>query len=158
MRILLIISMLALSACASTGQIESVEQQLQDGQETIIKLDEKITHLEQDKQELEKQLQFVDGSNQTEALGIREKIATIDSVITTYKQEIVTINETLHAQSGQITSVTQQQSKQKAALAKAIQKNQQLKQNAAEEIRALEKEYEEKRKKKDNPDQPNQEN
>lgn len=155
--ILFTVFIVILSGCASTSKVDEVEQQILAGQETISQLDEKITQLEQDKQQLQKQLQFIDGENQSEAVGIREKIALIDQSIDGYRSEISIITASLAEQGKAITGVKNQQDKQKAALAEAIRKNQALKEQAAEEIRALEKEYEEKRSKTENPDDPNQE-
>ena len=149
--------LLFLSGCASTSKVDEVEQQILAGQQTISQLDEKITQLEQDKQQLQQQLQFIEGDNQSQAVGIREKIALIDQSIDSYKSEISVISASLAAQGKAISGVKNQQDKQKAALAAAIRKNQALKEQAAEEIRALEKEYEEKRNKTENPDDPKQE-
>ena len=157
MRLILLSLIVILSGCASTSKVDEVEQQILAGQETISQLDEKISQLEQDKQALQKQLQFMDGESQSQAVGIREKIALIDQSIDNYKSEIAVITDSLAKQGRQITGVQNQQDKQKAALAEAIRKNQALKEQAAEEIRALEEAYDEKRNKQENPDDPNQE-
>jgi len=157
MKLILLCLIVILSGCASTSKVDEVEQQILAGQETISQLDEKISQLEQDKQALQKQLQFMDGESQSQAVGIREKIALIDQSIDNYKSEIAVITDSLAKQGRQITGVQNQQDKQKAALAEAIRKNQALKEQAAEEIRALEEAYDEKRNKQENPDDPNQE-
>lgn len=157
MKLLAIILVFLLTGCASTSKVEEVEQKILEGQNTITVLDEKINQLQEDKQALEKQLQFVDGANQSEAMGIRDKIASIDQSIGDYKSEISTINAYLSDNAAKISTVQNQQSKQKVALAAAIKKNEQLKLEAAQEIRELEKDYDERRKETEDPDAPKQE-
>ena len=126
-------------------------------QATISQLDDKIARLEQDKQQLQQQLQFVAGDNQSQAVSIREKIALIDKSIDGYRTEISVITASLSSQEKVISGVKNQQDKQKAALAAAVRKNQKLKEQAVEDIRALEKEYHQKRNKTENPDEPSKE-
>lgn len=156
MRLVIICLLLLLSSCASVSKIEEVEQKIQEGQNTIAVLDEKIVQLESDKQALQKQLEFIDVNDKAEAIGIREKITRIDESITGYKKEIVTINSYLSKHSAQISSVQTQQKNQSEAVSAAVEKNEQIKKDALDEIRALEKEYEERRKKK-NEDEDTQE-
>lgn len=158
MKLILIGLLMLLASCASTSKLAEIEQKVQEGQTTITELDQKIAILEEDKQKLEKQLQFIDGEGDSEAIGIRRKIAAIDETIGSYNSEITSIKTFLSENSDKIATVENQQSKQRSAVSEAIKKNEQLKMEAADEIRALEKEYEERRRKTEDPDDPKQEN
>jgi chromosome segregation ATPase len=149
MKLLLIGLLIFVASCASTSKMEEVEEKILAGQTTITELDKKIIQLEQDKQALQQQLEFIDDSSESEAIGIREKIASIDASIGSYKSEITKINTYLSEHSTQISNVQAQQSTQRKAVSEAIKKNEELKQQAAREIQALEREYDERRRKKD---------
>jgi chromosome segregation ATPase len=149
MKLLLIGLLIFVASCASTSKMEEVEEKILAGQTTITELDKKIIQLEQDKQALQQQLEFIDDSSESEAIGIREKIASIDASIGSYKSEIIKINTYLGEHSTQISNVQAQQSTQRKAVSEAIKKNEELKQQAAREIQALEREYDERRRKKD---------
>ena len=74
MRLVTICLFLMLTSCASVSKIEEVEQKIQEGQNTIAVLDEKIVQLESDKKALQKQLEFIDVNDKAEAITMMEKI------------------------------------------------------------------------------------
>ena len=144
------LSLFLLSSCASTSTVNDVQQQVIDGQATITDLGNKIESLELDRNKLKMQLQAIDSNGkslESEATSLRSKISIIDQSIDSYTSEIKTINSTLSKNSTNISAVKKQQKNQHDAAAIAVKENQDLKDQAVDEIRALELEYEEKRRK-----------
>jgi len=145
-----LLSLFVLSSCASTSAVNDVQQQVVDGQATISVLGNKIEALEADKEKLTIQLQAIDSdgkSLKSEATSLRSKISIIDQSINSYSSEIKTINSTLSKNTTNISAVKKQQKTQHDAAIIAVKENQSLKEQAVDEIRALELEYEEKRRK-----------
>lgn len=145
-----LLSLLLLCSCASTSKVNDVQQQVIDGQATIADLGNKIISLEEDRKRLTTQLQLIDNNGtslKSEATSLRSKISIIDQSINSYSSEIKTINSTLSKNSTNISAVKKQQKTQHDAAVIAVEDNQSLKDQAVDEIRALELEYEEKRRK-----------
>ena len=93
------------------------------------------------------QLKSIDNNGQSLATTLKGKISKIDQSIDSYKKEIITINTTMKNNSTNISSVRKQQQSQHKAASVAVKNNEVLKNQAIDEIRALELEYEERRKK-----------
>lgn len=148
--VIISIMVLILSACASTSEVNDIEQLVLTSQATVTKLDNKIVELEAERAILSEQLSAVEKSGQSLQSGASElkgKISTIDQAIGAYKNEITTINSTLSKNSKTIKVVKKQQKQQHVAASTAVKDNQILKDQVVDEIRALELEYEAKRKK-----------
>ena len=145
--IIIWIGIFLLCSCASTSEVKDIEQLVIDGRDTITALDNKIGRLEADRTELTQQLQSIDNNSQSEASLIRGKISVIDQSIDSYKKEITVINSRLKKNSLNISAVKLQQKAQHEAAISAVKENEALKQQAVDEIKAIELEYEEKRKK-----------
>ena len=145
--IIIWIGIFLLCSCASTSEVKDIEQLVIDGRDTITALDNKIGRLEADRTELTQQLQSIDNNSQSEASLIRGKISVIDQSIDSYKKEITVINSRLKKNSLNISAVKLQQKAQHEAAISAVKENEALKQQAFDEIKAIELEYEEKRKK-----------
>ncbi len=141
--VFIVLSALLISSCASTSQVNDIEQLVSDGQATIATLDNKIELLEEDKNKLSSQLGQLESDGQSamvEASRIRKKITTINKSITTYQKQIVSINSNISKNTKNISEVHE-------AAASAVKANEALKVKAIDDIRALERMYEEKRKK-----------
>ena len=139
-----------LSACATSSEVKEIEQMAIEGRETISQIDNKISQLETDRSNLENQLKSINSTGNTltsEAADIRVKISTINQSIDYYNNEIKVINKSISQNTTNISAVRKQQKMQHDAASLAVKENQTLKTKAVDEIKALELEYEEKRKK-----------
>ena len=154
--VIIVLSALLISSCASTSKVNDIEQLVTDGQTTIATLDDKIELLENDRKQLTSQLSKLDSDGQSavvEAKSIRAKITTIDKSITTYQKQIKSINSSVSKNSKNLTEVHK-------AAASAVKDNEALKIKAVDDIKALEREYEERRRKakdQNNKEQDNKE-
>ena len=141
--VIIALSALLISSCASTSKVDDIEQLVTDGQATIKTLDDKIELLENDRERLTSQLSKLDSKSQSavvEATSIRTKITTIDQSISSYQKQVKLISKRIGKNTENLSVVHK-------AAATAVKDNEALKRKAAEEIEALEREYEEKRKK-----------
>lgn len=142
------LSVFFLVSCASTSDVKDIERQVQEGQKTIVELDNKIALLEIEKSNLATKLHSIDSNGQSlksEAAELRGKISKIDQSIGSYKKEINTVNSLMAKNSENISLVQQQQQSQHVAASVAVKDNEALKSQAIDEIKALELEYEKKR-------------
>lgn len=140
---IVVLSALLISSCASTTKVNDIEQLVTEGQATIATLDDKIELLENDRKQLASQLSKLDSDGQSavvEVNSIRAKISTIDKSITTYQKQIKSINGSVNKNTKNLSGV------HKAATS-AVKDNEALKIQAIEDIKELERQYEEKRKK-----------
>ena len=149
-RFLISLNVLLLCSCATTSDVNSIGEQVTQSQTKVAELDNKIILLETERTKLTKQLNDIDSSGKSlssETTQLRAKITDLDQSISSYKTTIKTLTSSTTKNSKNITAVQVQQDSQHKAAILAVKENQALRDQAVDEIRALELEYAEMRKK-----------
>ncbi|PCJ48641.1 MAG: hypothetical protein COA74_08000 [Gammaproteobacteria bacterium] len=142
------ITLFLLSSCASTSDLNNIEQLAEADRKTVASLDNKIEHLEADRLALSKQLSTLDGDGKflkSEALALREKIVIVKKSIDSYKNQIRVLTSNTSKNTKNINAVKTQQNTQHQATALLAKENKALRDQTLDEIKALELEYAEKR-------------
>ena len=149
-RFLIGLNMLLLCSCASTSDVNSIGVQVTESQTKVAELDNKILFLETERTKLTAQLNAIDNNGKSLSSAtaqLRAKISDLDQSIRSYKSAITTLTSNTATNAENITAVKAQQNSQHKAAALAVRENQALRDQAVDEIKALELEYAQKRNK-----------
>ena len=140
-KIILIIGCIVLTACASSAAMK-------EEQAKVAALQGQITELQAERERVSGSLESLQTRGESlsaDAESLRGRLRSIDEEIAT----IESIKRDVAANKKGVAKVSAQQSKQHKAMRDALEKNRALKDSTADEIKALEQEYEDKRKKSD---------
>ena len=149
-RLIIGFNVFLLCSCATTSDIDNVEKRVSESQTKVAELDNKIIILEAERTQLIEKLTAIDSNGKSLSSAttqLRAKISDLDLSISSYKSTIKTLTSSTSKNTKNISVVKAQQDSQHKAAVLAVKNNQALRDQANDDIKALEIEYAEKRKK-----------